>query len=89
LSVPGGESTKMQYDKNSLNEDINTKTIYATWYNKTDDNEFIGFSDGVVDKEYDEDKYLNEYETQMAGAVLGAVNGVPRLKESLQIYANA
>lgn len=101
LSVPGGESTKMQYDKYSENEDINTKTIYATWYNKTDDNEFIGFSDGVVDSktnedpddqdrvEYDEDTYMQEYETQMAGASLGAVNGIPRLKESLQIYANA
>jgi hypothetical protein len=63
LSVPGGESTKMKYDKNSQNEAINTKTIYATWYNKTEDNEFIGFSDGVVDKEYTEDAYMLELET--------------------------
>lgn len=89
LSVPGGESTKMKYDKNSQNEAINTKTIYATWYNKTEDNEFIGFSDGVVDKEYTEDAYMLELETQMAGAAVGTVSGIPSLKESLQIYSNA
>lgn len=89
LSVPGGETTKMKYDKNSQNEAINTKTIYATWYNKTEDNEFIGFSDGVVDKEYTEDAYMLELETQMAGAAVGTVSGIPSLKESLQIYSNA
>lgn len=89
LSVPGGETVKMQYDKTSLNEEINTKTIYATWYNKTEDNEFIGFSDGVVDKEYTEDKYMEELETEMAGASVGTISGIPNLKESLQIYSNA
>jgi hypothetical protein len=63
LSVPGGETTKMKYDQKSQNEAINTKTIYATWYNKTEDNEFIGFSDGVVDKTYTEDAYMLELET--------------------------
>jgi hypothetical protein len=30
------------------------------WYNKTDSNEYVGFSDGVYDPTYDEMEYLRE-----------------------------
>jgi hypothetical protein len=51
-------------------EGYNFKNIYSIWYNKNEDNEFLGFSDGVVDESYDEDAYFKEYEESMQGATL-------------------
>jgi hypothetical protein len=49
--------------------DSTTKIIHSLWINKNPDtNEFIGFSDGVVDEDYNEETYLDTYETQYAGA---------------------
>ena len=36
----------------------NQKQIELLWYNKTDDNKYIGFSDGLYDPNYDEIEYL-------------------------------
>lgn len=68
----------------------NFKNIYSIWYNKNENNEFLGFSDGIVDETYDEDTYRQEYETTMQGATLQIVEkNIPRVKEALQIYSNA
>lgn len=94
------------YDENN-EYDINDngpRSIYASWINKDPEtNAFIGFSDGIVDKEdatepYDEIKYLTTYENNYAGSAVvispedeDEENGniIPKIKESLQIYANA
>jgi hypothetical protein len=51
----------------------NKRNIYSIWYNKNENNEFIGFTNGVLEKNqiqdsqytYDEDTYQYEYETTM------------------------
>jgi hypothetical protein len=34
------------------------RTLKLLWYNKSEDNKYIGFSDGAYDAGYDEDEYL-------------------------------
>lgn len=80
LTVVDNKDTSLSYTGNE------TKTIRATWYNKTDDNEFIGFSDGVVDNEYDEATYQAEYESEWSGAQSTDIDNVAPLRQSLQIY---
>ena len=36
------------------------RKLKLLWYNKTEDNEYIGFSDGIYDANYDEDEYNEE-----------------------------
>jgi hypothetical protein len=43
--------------ENSVN---NIKRIGLTWYNKDEYNNYLGFSDGIFDPEYDEEEYLAE-----------------------------
>jgi hypothetical protein len=38
----------------------NKKDIELLWFNKTEDNEFIGFRDGLFDLNYDEIEYLTK-----------------------------
>lgn len=38
----------------------NAKKISLLWYNKNENNQYVGFSDGIVDEEYDELKYLTD-----------------------------
>ena len=38
---------------------IDTRTMQLLWYNKSEDNVYIGFSDGIYDADYDEEEYLN------------------------------
>jgi hypothetical protein len=48
--------------------DADTRKLRLLWYNRTEDGKYIGFSDGVYDKDdegnytYDEDQYLKEAE---------------------------
>ena len=43
-------------------DETNDKSLGLVWYNKTDLNEYIGFSDGIYDPTYDEIDYLkNSY----------------------------
>ena len=36
----------------------NVKELSLAWYNKDDNNQYIGFTDGIFDLDYDEDEYL-------------------------------
>ena len=38
----------------------NRKELEVLWYNKTENNEYIGFSDGLYDPDYDEIEYLKK-----------------------------
>jgi hypothetical protein len=43
-------------------DETNEKSLGLVWYNKTESNEYIGFSDGIYDPSYDEINYLkNSY----------------------------
>jgi hypothetical protein len=41
------------------NSDSVDKTLKLLWYNKTEHNEYLGFSDGIADLDYDEETYRN------------------------------
>ena len=83
LTVHGDQETVMSYNPGD------EKKIFATWYNKSDDHEIIGFKDGVVDETYDEDTYQRTLETEWAGAMMTSASDVPPLRETLQLYSNA
>ena len=48
----------LEYDRLAEDESTNTKGIGLLWYNKNDAGQYLGYSDGVVDREYDEINYL-------------------------------
>jgi hypothetical protein len=37
---------------------VDDRTLKLLWYNKSENNEYIGFSDGIWDDEYNEETYL-------------------------------
>jgi hypothetical protein len=47
-----------EFDRLDNNESTNTKGIGLLWYNKNDNGQYVGFSDGIYDKDYDEIEYL-------------------------------
>ena len=51
-------SSTYKYEEPSIS--TNDKTIGSVWYNKTDANEYIGFSNGLADDNYDEITYRKE-----------------------------
>ena len=57
----------LEYDRLTDEESINTKGIGILWYNKDDNGKYLGFSDGIYDKEYDEIEYLKltEYDSRL------------------------
>lgn len=48
----------LEYDRLADNESANTKGIGLLWYNKNDAGQYLGYSDGIVDRKYDEIAYL-------------------------------
>lgn len=40
-------------------EDVRQRVLELTWYNKNENNQYLGFSDSRIDKNYDEIEYLN------------------------------
>ena len=53
------DSTIYKYNISGL-DSVNDKRMGLVWYNKTDDDKYIGFSDGIYDEDYDEIVYLAE-----------------------------
>lgn len=48
----------LEYDRFAEDESTNTKGIGLLWYNKNDAGQYLGYSDGIVDRDYDEIAYL-------------------------------
>ena len=50
------------YDGKEANQESteNTKSLNLLWYNKNENNQYLGFSDGVYSPGYDEIKYLDD-----------------------------
>lgn len=85
--TPSPYDRKLGYP-NQLNADTNKKRLGVLWYNKNDLNEYIGFSDGIYDADYDEIDYLDlAREDTRLTAHIGR-EGVPTDKESLELAAN-
>jgi len=54
-------SDSAMYDYNDgYGTELNNKQIGLIWYNKTSNNEYVGFSDGLYDLTYDEIQYRKE-----------------------------
>lgn len=84
---PAPYDRKLGYP-NQLNAVTNQKTLGILWYNKNDLNEYVGFSDGLYDPDYDEIAYLDlAREDTRLTAHIGR-EGVPTDKESLELAAN-
>lgn len=85
--TPSPYDRKLGYP-NQLNADTNQKRLGVLWYNKNDLNEYVGFSDGIYDADYDEIEYLDlAREDTRLTAHIGR-EGVPTDKESLELAAN-
>ena len=85
--TPSPYDRKLGYP-NQINADTNLKQLGLLWYNKNDLNEYIGFSDGIYDPNYDEIEYLDlAREDTRLTAHIGR-EGVPTDKESLELAAN-
>ena len=85
--TPSPYDRKLGYP-NQINADTNLKQLGLLWYNKNDLNEYIGFSDGIYDPNYDEIEYLDlTREDTRLTAHIGR-EGVPTDKESLELAAN-
>lgn len=72
----------------NANEDSsNLRDIGLLWYNKDENNTYIGFSDGIFDPEYDEITYLNDSEVDdRLAAQLG--KDIPTDEAGLKISAD-
>jgi hypothetical protein len=62
-------SEDLEFKHESPTDSTNQKTIGFLWYNKTEENQYIGFSDGIITYnedgsrfEYDEIEYLDKTE---------------------------
>jgi hypothetical protein len=63
--------------------DSASRLLYSSWFNKSEANEFIGFSDGVVDETYSEQDYSDKLASDWSGARLVHSSDIPPLRESL------
>ena len=89
------DNTLQLYTESSLsykygihNDDSNLKTMGILWLNKDDNNRYIGFSDGVYDKDYDELDYLERAKEDTRLLDQKGKEGVPQDKTSLNLAAN-
>ena len=77
-----------QYKYYGWTPETNDKQLGLLWYNKDDNNKFLGFSDGVYDENYDEREYLVEVSAAARlKAQLGREN-TPTDETSLILAAN-
>ena len=83
------------YSQDSLNyryqnpsNDTNLKTIGLLWYNKDEDNQYVGFSDGVYAPTYDELDYLKDARMDTRLVAQKGREGIPTDQASLNLAAN-
>lgn len=86
VKIYTNSSTQYKYYQHS--DETNTKTLGLLWYNKNDNNEYLGFSDGYYDPEYDEIEYLKASAEDARLAAYMARDNMPSDTESLDLAAN-
>ena len=80
-------SSTYVYNEGNGSEE-NNKQLGLVWYNKTENNEYIGFSDGVFDLDYDEIEYRKESYADARLMAQKGKAGVATDEESLTLAAN-
>ena len=90
------EDNKLQlYTTNDLtykyglhNEETNLKTMGLLWVNKDENNQYVGFSDGIYSPQYDELSYLEK--SKLDNRLIGQKGkaNVPLDKQSLELSAD-
>lgn len=78
----------MYYNYNAHTPITNSKKIGAVWYNKTEQNKYLGFSDGIYDELYDEITYLTIAKTDERFLSLLENENLPRDQVGLQLAAD-
>lgn len=73
---------------NTINKATNEKTLGLLWYNKNDLNEYLGFSDGIYDPNYDEITYLSEANQDARLIAQLGRDGIPTDSDSLKLAAD-
>lgn len=92
-SIP--DNTVEIYTKDSLSyvcenatEETNEKSIELLWYNKDDNNNYIGFKDGLYAPAYDEIEYLEKSHQDSRLVAQVGREGVPTDKMGLKLAAD-
>ncbi len=70
------------------NESTNLKSMGLLWINKDENNQYVGFSDGIYDPIYDELEYLEKTRLDNRLLMHKGKENVPQDKESLELAAN-
>lgn len=72
---------------NETNATDNSREMGLIWYNKDEDNTYIGFSDGIYDPTYDEIDYLDE--SKVDSRLMSQMGkDIPDDKNALEISAD-
>lgn len=78
----------LQYVYGNPTIDTNLKTMGLLWLNKDDNNQYVGFSDGVYDYAYDELDYIEKSKTENRLIAQQGREKMPPDKASLNLGAN-
>jgi hypothetical protein len=78
----------VHYKYHNPTDDTNLKKIGLLWYNKDEHNQYIGFSDGIYDADYDELEYLELARMDTRLLAQKGREGIPTDKQSLTLAAN-
>lgn len=80
-------STSYSYN-NGVGDDTNDKYLGFVWYNKSEDNEYVGFSDGIYDVTYDEIQYREDSWVDNRLLAQKGKSNIPTDVTSLALAAN-
>ena len=86
LQIYCQEDYSYKYGKH--NNKTNLKQMGLLWYNKDDNNAYVGFSDGIYDATYDEFEYLKEASLDTRLTSQKGRENIPEDKTSLKLAAN-
>ena len=87
LQIYTSDATVYNYNEGN-GTDLNNKQIGLIWYNKTANNEYIGFSDGLFDLNYDEIQYRKESYADSRLLAQKGKTGIATDELSLTLAAN-
>lgn len=78
----------IHYKYHNPSDDTNVKKIGLLWYNKDENNNYLGFSDGVYASNYDELTYLQASKMDTRLLAQRGREGIPTDRDSLNLAAN-
>lgn len=88
ITIPDDTFQLMAVDEQAnYSEGQETKELAVMWYNKDEENRYVGFTDGVVDLTYDEDAYNSVLDSEYLGGFEAYENVAP-LKDSYAVHKN-